>query len=78
MAPEDVLDRTPNVLSRDQQESYFANGYLLIEQAIDKTILEKLQAATARAINASRTVSKSMLPGIWKLGTHLTSPNFGD
>ena len=42
MAPEDVLARTPNVLSRDQQESYFANGYLLIEQAIDKTILEKL------------------------------------
>ena len=47
MAPEDVLARTPNVLSRDQQESYFANGYLLIEQAIDGPVLEKLRAATA-------------------------------
>ena len=83
MAPEDVLTRTPNVLSRDKQESYFANGYLLIEQAIEKTILEKLQAATERAINASRTISKS--DRIWDLETghtpdepklrRLTSPN---
>ena len=83
MAPEDVLARTPNVLSRDQQESYFANGYLLIEQAIDSPVLEKLRAATAQAINASRTVSIS--DGTWDLETghtadepklrRLTSPN---
>ena len=61
MAPEDVLDRTPNVLSRDQQESYFANGYLLIEQAIDSSVLEKLRAATAQArlpVEAQLRVSK--------------------
>ena len=83
MAPENVLDRTPNVLSRDQQESYFANGYLLIERAIDSSVLEKLRAATAQAINASRTVSIS--DATWDLETghtadepklrRLTSPN---
>ncbi len=65
MAPEEVLARTPNVLLRDQQESYFANGYLLIEQVIDGPVLEKLRAATAQAINASRTVSVS--DAIWDL-----------
>ncbi len=83
MAPEDVLDRTPNVLSRDQQESYFANGYLLIEQAIDGPVLEKLRSATVQAVNASRTVSIS--DTTWDLETghttdepklrRLTSPN---
>ena len=59
MAPEDVFARTPNVLSRDQQESYFANGYLLIEQAIKSPVLERLRVVTAQAINASRAVSIS-------------------
>ena len=83
MAPEDVLARTPNVLSRDQQESYFANGYLLIEQAIDGPVLEKLRAATGQAIDASRTVSVSDATWDLEIGhttdepklRRLTSPN---
>ena len=83
MAPEDILVRTPSMLSRAQQESYFDNGYLLIEKVIDSLVLEKLRAATARAIDASRSISVS--DAVWDLETghsaeepklrRLTSPN---
>lgn len=67
MAPEDILVRTPSMLSRAQQESYFDNGYLLIEKVIDSLVLEKLRAATARAIDASRSISVS--DAVWDLET---------
>ena len=83
MAPEDILVRTPSMLSRAQLESYFDNGYLLIEKVIDSLVLEKLRAVTARAIDASRSISVS--DAVWDLETghsaeepklrRLTSPN---
>ena len=32
MAPEEVLKSKPRVVSRQQQESYFENGYLLVDR----------------------------------------------
>ena len=43
MAPEEVLKSKPRFISRQQQESYFENGYLLVENAVDKATLKKLQ-----------------------------------
>ena len=48
MAPEEVLKTKPQFISRRQQESYFDNGYLLIENAIKGPSLRKLQDITAQ------------------------------
>ena len=83
MAPEDVLKATPQFLSREQQTFYFENGYLLIEEAIDRQTLERLQETTARAVDASRDITDS--DATWDLEPghsaenprlrRLTSPN---
>ncbi|MDE0972246.1 MAG: hypothetical protein OSA01_08315, partial [Arenicellales bacterium] len=59
MAPEEVLKNKPQFISRKQQESYFDNGYLLIENAINRQTLSKLKDITAQAIDDSRQVVQS-------------------
>ena len=83
MAPETILKNMPRFISRKQQESYFDNGYLLIENAISSQILCKLQDSTAQAIDDSRQVTQS--DATWDLEPghrsdnprlrRLTSPN---
>ena len=83
MAPEEVLKSKPRVISRQQQESYFENGYLLVENAVDTTTLRKLQVCTAKAIDDSRKVEIS--DAVWDIEPghsadnprlrRLTSPN---
>ena len=83
MAPEEVLKNEPRFISRKQQESYFENGYLLVENAVDKATLKKLQACTAKAIDDSRKVEIS--DAVWDIEPghntnnprlrRLTSPN---
>ena len=83
MAPEEILKNMPRFISRKQQESYFDNGYLLIENAISSQILSKLQNSTAQAIDDSRQVTQS--DATWDLEPghrsdnprlrRLTSPN---
>jgi len=83
MAPEEILKNMPRFISRKQQEFYFDNGYLLIENAISSQILSKLQDSTAQAIDDSRQVTQS--DATWDLEPghrsdnprlrRLTSPN---
>ena len=83
MAPEEVLKNKPQFISRKQQESYFDNGYLLIENAINRQTLSKLKDITAQAIDDSRQVVQS--DATWDLEPghcsdnprlrRLTSPN---
>ncbi|HIA77468.1 MAG TPA: phytanoyl-CoA dioxygenase family protein, partial [Gammaproteobacteria bacterium] len=83
MAPEEVLKNKPQFISRKQQESYFDNGYLLIENAINSQTLSKLKDITAQAIDDSRQVVQS--DATWDLEPghcsdtprlrRLTSPN---
>ena len=83
MAPEEVLQNKPRCISRKQQESYFENGYLLVENAVDKATLKKLQVCTAKAIDDSRKVEIS--DAVWDIEPghsadnprlrRLTSPN---
>ena len=83
MSPEEVLKSKPRFISRQQQESYFENGYLLDENAVDKATLNKLQVCTAKAIDDSRKVVIS--DAVWDIEPghsadnprlrRLTSPN---
>jgi ectoine hydroxylase-related dioxygenase (phytanoyl-CoA dioxygenase family) len=59
MTPETILSHRPRVLSQGQRESYFENGYILVERAIGPDWLERLRAAIDRQIEASRQVSES-------------------
>src|SRR5919197_1814724 len=58
MTPEQVLAIKPKILTRAQREAYFADGYLLVERAIDETWLRRLRAATEERVGRSRKVRK--------------------
>ena len=47
MTPQEILGYRPRVLSQAQRESFFANGYLLVERAIDDARLARLRTAFA-------------------------------
>lgn len=45
MTPEEILDYRPRILSQAQREFFFAQGYLLVERAIDAARLARLREA---------------------------------
>ena len=47
MTPEEILDHPPRLLTQAQREFFFAQGYLLVERAIDATRLARLREALA-------------------------------
>jgi ectoine hydroxylase-related dioxygenase (phytanoyl-CoA dioxygenase family) len=47
VSPEEILSHRPRILSQAQREAFFAQGYLLVERALDAARLERLQAAFA-------------------------------
>ena len=47
MTPQEILGYRPRVLSQAQRESFFANGYLLVERAIDDARLARLRTVFA-------------------------------
>lgn len=59
MTPDQILSFKPNILTQRQRESYFENGYLLVERFLDDALLERLRAAVARQVERSRTYSHS-------------------
>lgn len=59
MTPETILSQSPRVLTQAQRESYFENGYILVERAIGADWLARLRAAIDRQIEASRQVTES-------------------
>jgi ectoine hydroxylase len=65
MTPEDVLSIEPRVLTQKQRESYFENGYLLLERIVPQDILETLRATTEEMVNRSRSVKAS--DKVWDL-----------
>ena len=65
MIPEEVLSIEPKVLTRAQRESYFSNGYLLIERAISEEWVERLRAVTDQMIEESRDIARS--DAVWDL-----------
>ena len=42
MTPESILSYTPKVLAQNERESYFENGYVFLNNIINKSLLDKL------------------------------------
>ena len=59
MQPDEVLAHEPRVLTQEQREFYFENGYLLVEAVVDDDWLERLRAVTDEMINRSRALTRS-------------------
>jgi len=59
MTPEQVLALRPKVLTQAQRESYFNDGFLLVERAISDDWIRKLRAATDELVERGRKVTKS-------------------
>ena len=59
MTPEEILKHKPRVLSQDQREFYFENGYLLIEKVIPQEWIDRLIEVTDAMVDQSRALDKS-------------------
>ena len=59
MVPEQVLAHKPKVLTQQQQEFYFENGYLLLAHVIPQTWIDRLLDATAEMVERSCSLRKS-------------------
>ena len=59
MTPEQVLSHPARVLSQKQRDSYFANGYLLVENAVAGEWIERLRSVTSEMVDRSRAMKKS-------------------
>lgn len=65
MTPEDILSNPPKVLTQRQRESYFANGYLLVEKVIPDEIVERLRTVTTAMVDQTRSLTRSN--AVWDL-----------
>lgn len=65
MTPEEILSQEPRVLTQKQRESYFENGYILLERIIPAERIETLRAVTEEMVNRSRELEKS--DEVWDL-----------
>ncbi|HTM60924.1 MAG TPA: phytanoyl-CoA dioxygenase family protein, partial [Burkholderiales bacterium] len=59
MTPEQVLAIQPKILTPQQREHYFREGYLLLEKAISEEWIQKLRRATEELVERGRKVAKS-------------------
>jgi ectoine hydroxylase len=59
MTPEQVLAIEPKVLTQAQRESYFENGYLLVEKVLSDEWVAKLRRATDEMVHESRRITES-------------------
>jgi ectoine hydroxylase-related dioxygenase (phytanoyl-CoA dioxygenase family) len=59
MTVDEIRATEPRVLTRAQQESYFENGYLLVERAIPEEWLERLRSVTKEMVDRSRALTRS-------------------
>lgn len=73
MTPEQVLSIAPKILSQKQRESYFENGYLLLERIIPEEWIERLRATTTEMVDESRKIKKSDVK--WDLDNGHTEEN---
>ena len=59
MKPDNVLAHAPRVLSQEQRESYFENGYLLLDSFITGERLARIQETVSEFVEKSREVEAS-------------------
>ena len=59
MTPEQILDVPPKILTQAQRESYFENGYVLLESIVPMDWIEKVRAVTDEMVERSREIATS-------------------
>jgi len=59
MTPEDILRTAPRILTQEQRESYFKNGYILAEKVIPQDWIDRLIEVTNAKVDESRLLDKS-------------------
>ena len=59
MKPQDVLEHAPLVLTAEQRQSYFRDGYLVLPDYVPDAWLARLRAAMSELIKRSRGVARS-------------------
>lgn len=59
MTPEQILAIPPLVLTQRQRESYFEDGFILLEKVVAGDWLTRLRAGTQELVERSRTVKQS-------------------
>lgn len=59
MKPEEVMKRSPIVLTDAQRAAYFRDGYLVVENYVPAAWLARLKAAMTEVVDRSRTVTES-------------------
>jgi ectoine hydroxylase len=65
MTPEQILSQKPRVLTQQQRENYFADGYVLLERIVPEAWVERLRATTQEMMERSRKVTRS--DAVWDL-----------
>ncbi|MGH7930269.1 MAG: phytanoyl-CoA dioxygenase family protein, partial [Candidatus Binatia bacterium] len=58
MIPQKILSQSPRVLTQEQREFYFEQGYLLAEEFIEDRWLARLRDAINRQVELSRKIDK--------------------
>ena len=59
MTPDEVLSQPPRILTQEQRERYFQDGYLLVERIIPPDLIDRLLAVTGEFVERSRSLTKS-------------------
>lgn len=59
MTPEQILSHNPVVLTQQQRQFYFDNGYLLVERIVPQELVERLIDLTNEMVERSRSLTKS-------------------
>ncbi|MAO55911.1 MAG: phytanoyl-CoA dioxygenase [Rhodospirillaceae bacterium] len=57
MKPEDILRHPARVLTQDQREAYFRDGYLVVERLIPEDVVDEINRITAGWIDRSRAIT---------------------
>ena len=59
MTPEQILSMPPRVLSQAQRETYFNDGFIILEKVIGEEWITKLRDATDELVERSRKITQS-------------------
>jgi len=73
VTPEAILSYPPRVLTRDQREAYFENGYVLVEDVVPDVWIKRLREVTAEFVERSRSLTES--DAVWDLELDHTPEN---
>jgi ectoine hydroxylase len=65
MTPEQILSEKPRVLTQQQRERYFEEGYVLLDRIVPEEWVERLRATTREMMERSRKVTRS--DAVWDL-----------